>query len=123
MSCQDVAPYVPGTRTTGSGCRAGGLHFEFTTVAGALVLVLVLVVALVVLVLVLVLVGVVADCEPHEPSVAASPTASPAAAIREPRRCQRAASNRARRNTAGSVAVRAPAVVVSQVASRDRRAA
>jgi hypothetical protein len=108
---------------------------EFTSVAGALVLepvvALVLVVALVVLVLVLVLVvvlvlvrvGVVADCEPHAPSVAASPTASPAAAIREPRRCQRAAGDRPRRNTAGSVAASAPAVVVSQVASRDRRAA
>jgi hypothetical protein len=122
------------------------LHFEFTTVAGALALELVValvvvalvvvalvvvalvvvalvVVALVVLVLVLVLVGVVADCEPHAPSVAASPMASPAAAIREPRRCRCAAGDRPRRNTAGSVAVRVPLVVVLLVASRGRRAA
>jgi hypothetical protein len=105
------------------------LHFEFTTVAGALVLVVVVVEPLVpvlglaVLVVLLVLVGVVGGCEPQAPSVAASPTASPAAAIREPRRCQRAAGDRPERNTAGRVAVRAPAVVVSLVASRDRRAA
>jgi hypothetical protein len=98
------------------------LHFEFTTVPGALVLVLVVVV-LVLVVLVLVLVGVVADCEPHALSIAASPTATPAAAIREPRRCRRAAGDRARRNTAGSVAVRAPAVIVLLVASWGRRAA
>ena len=34
MSCQDVPPYVPGTSTIGSGCRGGGLQFEFTVVGG-----------------------------------------------------------------------------------------
>ena len=55
MSCQDVAPNVPGTSTTGSGCRGGGLQFEFTVVGGdALVVVPVVAVAVVEVVIVVV---------------------------------------------------------------------